>query len=213
MLRDLPVGAERVLDYGCGSGAYLRLIAGGRPGLKLFGTDRFPPPPLPPGVEWLALEQVEAAGPFDWITLAHVVEHVAEPLALLERLARVLAPDGGGIWIATPNADSFIMDAAGSWARDIDFPRHREVFTARGLTRILARSGLDVTPVAPPIINAALNTWSTLRNVLADRSAGVVSRAWAFCKTSLALAGHALQPTPRRMATSPELIMICRRRT
>jgi len=135
--RALPGEARRVLDFGCGSGAFLALIAAVRPDAELFGTDFHPPPPGRTDFEWLAPDALEAAAPFDWITLGHVIEHVADPSALVSRLAGLLAP-GGGLWISTPNADGFLTGAAGAWSRDIDIPRHRAVFTRGALGRLLA---------------------------------------------------------------------------
>jgi len=208
--RATPTGARRILDYGCGAGDYLARMAAARPNARLFGTDLVRPQAASLGYAWIGPDQIEAAGSFDWITLGHVIEHVPAPAELLARLARTLTP-GGGLWIATPSAESFLFRAAGPWARDVDFPRHREIFSRRGLERLLADAGLTATFVPAPRLNAILNTLSTARNILGDRDlrwARRILKAWA---TTLALACHLLKPKSRREPESPELIVLCRR--
>jgi len=99
---------------------------------------------------------LESMGPFDWVTLGHVIEHVADPDDLFKRLGAALAP-GGALWIATPNAESFLIAAIGSLARDIDFPRHVHLFSMDGLTQRLATAGLRVCLLPAPRLNALLN--------------------------------------------------------
>ena len=205
--RATPAGAGRILDYGSGAGEYLARMATARPDAQRFGTDLVRPPDAYPGYAWIDPDRIEAAAPFDWITLGHVIEHVTAPRELLARLAATLAP-GGGLWIATPNADSFLFRAAGAWARDVDFPRHREVFSRRGLERLLAGAGLTATFAAAPRLNAILNTRSTIRNILGDRELTGAARAWKTWRTLLALMIHLARP---HAATSPELIVLCRR--
>jgi SAM-dependent methyltransferase len=195
--RAVPADARRVLDFGCGSGEYLTRIAA--PGRLGFGVD-----PIEPGGgegrwRWIEPGEMERHAPFDWITLGHVLEHLDDPTGVLSRLAGLLAP-GGGLWIATPNADSFIFRIAQGLARDVDYPRHRTIFARAGLERRLAEAGLAVTWRSPPRVNAVLNVaTSTARG-----PAVVRARAW------LALAAHLLAPRRGRDAVSPELIAVCR---
>ncbi len=198
--RAIPATARRVLDYGCGAGAYLTSVA--LQGREAFGVD-----PIRPGEHgapwrWIAIDDLERAGPFDWITLGHVLEHLDDPAGVLSRLAAMLAP-GGGLWIATPNADSFLFGAAGGAARDVDYPRHREIFSRAGLERLLGGAGLGTTWLSPPRVNAVLNAATTAGQMRPVRIVTLV-RLWA------ALARHLLTPRRRRDAESPELVVLCR---
>ncbi|MEO8926959.1 MAG: methyltransferase domain-containing protein [Caulobacteraceae bacterium] len=204
--RGAPADARTILDYGCGAGDYLARFAD-RAG---FGTDLIAPETGAVAFTWLAPGEIGKAAPFDWITLGHVLEHLAEPAAVLARLAARLAP-GGGLWIATPNADSFLFTAAGPCARDIDFPRHREIFSRRGMERLAAGAGLTCQFASPPRLNAVLNTAATVRNILRDSERGVAVRAGLALRTLLALAVHLAEARPSRDRDSPELIAICRR--
>ncbi len=205
--RGTPARAGRILDYGCGAGDYLARFAG----RACFGTDPLAPKDRTAAFAWLEGDDISAAAPFDWITLGHVLEHLADPSAVLARLAAALAP-GGGLWIATPNADSFLFTAAGPWARDIDFPRHREIFSRSGLEGLAAKAGLICQFASPPRLNAVLNAAATVRNILADAECGPPARVAGVLCTLAALAIHLAKPQPSRNRASPELIAICRLR-
>lgn len=199
--RHLPPGARSVLDYGCGSGSYLESLD-----LELrYGTDITP---ASGSFVWVDLKDLDRLPiQFDWITLAHVLEHLTEPDDAMKVVVEHLAP-GGGVWIATPNADSFLFDAFGTYARDIDFPRHRQIYSRRRLTTYLSEFGLEVTFHAPPRLNAFLNYLFTVRVTLADRSRPALRRWGHIVRGSAAVIAHLLWPSADR---SPELIVIARR--
>ena len=150
------------------------------------------------------MDDLENGPTYDWITLSHVLEHLDNPRAVRERLKRRLSP-GGRIWISTPNTDSFLMTTTGRWSRDVDFPRHREVFSRHGLTVFLASMGLSADFLPAPLLNGAMNAVSSLKNVKQDAGAvlGQVVRAAASTAGMLALS-----PTQRDRA--PELIVVSR---
>jgi 2-polyprenyl-3-methyl-5-hydroxy-6-metoxy-1,4-benzoquinol methylase len=80
---------------------------------------------------------------FDLILMLNLIEHVADPGALLDQARRLLAP-GGVIWLQTPNFRS--LDARlfrkRNWA-GLHCPRHWVIFSDEGLRRVLSRSGLE----------------------------------------------------------------------
>ncbi len=204
--RATPAEAMRVLDFGCGAGAYLTgIVADGR---AAFGVDPVRPDSVPQGWRWIEIDAMELFAPFDWITLGHVLEHLADPAGVLSRLAGLLAP-GGGVWIATPNAASFIFAVAKGAARDVDYPRHREVFARDGLEHLLASAGLDVTWVSAPRANAVLNVATTARQILSDPGRPASRRLLALVRTGFALLQHLLKSRRHRDAESPELIALC----
>jgi 2-polyprenyl-3-methyl-5-hydroxy-6-metoxy-1,4-benzoquinol methylase len=205
--RNVSAQAVRVLDFGCGDGAFLSALKLHRPDLELFGSDIARAPQGMIDFQWLSPDRLEDAGPFDWITLGHVIEHHPSASALVGRLASVLAP-GGGLWIATPNAESFLIAMAGAGARDIDFPRHKEILTRRALSHLLVKSGLEVQFLSAPLLNAALNTRATIANLARDRASRPMVRAWAIAKSLAGLAGHMIAPKPLREERSPEIVAI-----
>jgi SAM-dependent methyltransferase len=92
-------------------------------------------------------EDFDARERFDVILMLNLIEHVADPSALLQRAADLLSPRGI-LWLQTPNFRS--LDAAlfrrRGWA-GLHCPRHWVVFSDDGLERALARSGLDAFEV------------------------------------------------------------------
>jgi len=140
--------ALRVLDLACFEGDLLDGFSA--EGFRTFGCD-----PSERAVEaarakghqvWLggiedALRVIPAEERFDLVVMAHTLEHATEPLAALQRAARLLEPDGL-ILISTPNLDSAQIDRFGpTWAHWHP-PFHRFVFSAQALAALAAASGL-----------------------------------------------------------------------
>jgi 2-polyprenyl-3-methyl-5-hydroxy-6-metoxy-1,4-benzoquinol methylase len=97
-------------------------------------------------------EEYRPAAPFQNVILGHVLEHVAEPVALLRRVAGWLAP-GGRVLAAVPNARSLHRQAAVLMgllpsedalnARDLAHG-HRRVYDPGSLRRDFEDAGLRV---------------------------------------------------------------------
>lgn len=101
----LPPGT-RLLEVGCGVGAVLAVLGQEFPGISLHGVD-LEPAQLEfarghlgrAGVE-ATLVQADARslpfddGSFDHVWMMWFLEHVADPVAILEEARRVLVPDG-----------------------------------------------------------------------------------------------------------------------
>jgi SAM-dependent methyltransferase len=136
----------RILDVGCGTGEFLYdlTVRGFR---DVMGVDLFLPADFrdPPGVRILrrSLENV-TEGPFDLITLHHVIEHTREPVAMLREVSRLLAPSGRAL-VRTPLADSWAADVYGAEWPQHDAPRHLVVHTERSIAAAAERAGLRVT--------------------------------------------------------------------
>jgi SAM-dependent methyltransferase len=140
--------ALRVLDLACFEGELLDGFQAD--GWRTYGCD-----PSERALEaarskghmvWLggvedALRVIPAEQRFDLVILAHTLEHATEPLAAMQRTARLLEPDGL-ILISTPNLDSAQIERFGpTWAHWHP-PFHRFVFSAEAITRLAAASGL-----------------------------------------------------------------------
>ena len=144
--------AGTVLDVGCSVGYVLE--AGRRLGLAPTGVD-----PAAFAVEacrdrGLAAEvgTLETLpfdeGRFDLVTAKHTLEHLADPLAGLREIRRVLSP-GGVALLVVPDADywkRFLMPRRGGFFRpDRAGWQHHVYFTDRHLADACRRAGL--TPV------------------------------------------------------------------
>jgi 2-polyprenyl-3-methyl-5-hydroxy-6-metoxy-1,4-benzoquinol methylase len=132
----------RLLDVGCGAGGFLKQMQ--QLGWTVQGVD-FDAQAVATaralGLD-VRLGGIEAAeGSFDAIALNHVIEHVHDPLALLQACAQALNTTGA-LWVATPNLQSFGHSRYGRFWRGLEAPRHLQLFTAASLGSLLLRAGL-----------------------------------------------------------------------
>jgi 2-polyprenyl-3-methyl-5-hydroxy-6-metoxy-1,4-benzoquinol methylase len=144
---DLPINiAPRILDIGCGRGNLLKIMKG--MGCDCHGTERteFPMDDHSQGIH-IHRENLEdivfAEGFFDAVVIWHVLEHIDNPISMIQETARILRP-GGMLVVAVPNFGSF---QAGifreSWFH-LDLPRHRHHFTPDILLSCLSKNGFGI---------------------------------------------------------------------
>jgi 2-polyprenyl-6-hydroxyphenyl methylase/3-demethylubiquinone-9 3-methyltransferase len=149
-----PLEGKTALDVGCGAGMLAEPLA--RLGAKVTAVDAAPElievakghaegQGLDIDYRPVGVEQVE--GRFDLVTAMEVIEHVADPEAFVENLARRLAPDGLMI-LSTPNKTGWsklltitIAEGLGRIPKGThDFDKFIDPETMRGL---LAKAGLE----------------------------------------------------------------------
>lgn len=209
IIRDAPKSVATVLDYGCGSGEYLNLLAEQGYKAQLFGTDITQPRSADPEVfQWIALDKYDQNGhQYDWITLSHVIEHVPDPMSVLIRLSSCCSV-GGRVWLSTPNAQSVLISVFQGNARDVDFPRHRQIYSRKCLVQLLSAAGFEVKQLPSPRIDALMNYVSCARNLLNNPSIGAVRKVITLCTDLLRLTCHLLKPAAWRMEDSPEIVLV-----
>lgn len=136
-----------VLEVGCGGG--LMLAAFQQRGWLALGIERneevMRMTQAAPGVKIITtpVEALSADVRFDLIVLFQVLEHIADPVALLVECQRRLAPDGHLI-VNVPNFASWQSHFAGPGWLHLDVPRHQSHFTPQTLSSALERAGLSV---------------------------------------------------------------------
>lgn len=85
---------------------------------------------------------------FDLILMLNLIEHVADPQAVMAKAAGLLSAHGR-VWVKTPNFDA--LDARmfrhRSWA-GYHTPRHFIIFNRQSIERLGARAGLEVSSFA-----------------------------------------------------------------
>ena len=105
-----PLDGRTALDVGCGAGLLTEPLA--RLGARASGIDASPElidvarrhaAAMGLDIDYRAGDVQELEGRFDLITCMEVIEHVADPAAFVQALARRLAP-GGLLILSTPNA-------------------------------------------------------------------------------------------------------------
>jgi SAM-dependent methyltransferase len=147
VLGDHPV--RRLLDVGCGLGFYLRAMAEAWPDAQAQGVelvDAAASRAERPGVEVLRQpwDKVELpSGEFDIVSLIHFLEHQTDPGADIERAAALLRP-GGALVVEVPRLDGWGRRMFGRWYWPHLPPQHLQVFSTKGLTRLLEDRGLEV---------------------------------------------------------------------
>lgn len=114
-----------LLDYGCGRGLFVKYLRRhGHP--HVHGFDPYGNPQA--FGDRAALDH----GPFDFVLLQDVLEHVEDPRALLTELNGYLKP-GGTILIGTPNADQIDLGRPLNFLNELHAPYHLHIYTRAGV--------------------------------------------------------------------------------
>ncbi len=193
----------RLLDYGCADGYFLQLARAQGwdvAGVEVSRTMR-ERASTTLGVPVAASLDDLATDTFDAIALWEVIEHLSEPVAMLERLRGRLSPRGV-LMLSTPNAGHWQVEREPAQWRGFRPPSHLVLFDARALCLALARAGLKqvvVTKVSPL---PAMPPW--LRRASASLEAALAAgqaRPW-FVALALWRAVRLLGWGWRRMAGS-----------
>jgi SAM-dependent methyltransferase len=143
----------RVLDVGSGGGAFLGAAlekgfnaSGLEPSSECIRvvTERLPAVRIAQGM----VESADiAAGSYDVVTLWDVLEHLADPRAIVQRIASWLVP-GGLLLVQLPDADSLPAKLLGPhWP--LLLREHLSYFNEATITRLLEEAGYRVVSVRP----------------------------------------------------------------
>jgi dTDP-4-dehydrorhamnose reductase/SAM-dependent methyltransferase len=136
-------GAGRLLEIGCGNGAFLGKFSAAQPGWELTGTEfddknravieAIPNARLHCG----GLDTLE--GQFDLVIAIHLLEHIVDPVSLLREAAAKLKP-GGRIFLQVPNVKESPFDLL--------IADHVSHFSVESLVALLAPAGFDLLAIS-----------------------------------------------------------------
>jgi SAM-dependent methyltransferase len=129
LMRYLP-RAARVLDYGCGNGAFIRIASGA--GFDVDGFDV-----IPEAVAMLKQWNKYVTDPrdYDAVTAWDVIEHIDEPNIFLERIRK-----NAFLFVSLPVFDDLMTIRESKHYRPGE---HLYYWTAGGLIRWMASRGFD----------------------------------------------------------------------
>lgn len=144
MFLPAPRDSARLLDVGCGNGYLLKRMS--EMGWQVAGTE----------VDAEALKVARSRGltvyhgelsdqnfpdnSFDAVHLGNVIEHVYDPLALIQECRRILKP-AGKLVILTPNSISWGHKHFKADWRGLEPPRHLQIFNPPSIKLVLEAAG------------------------------------------------------------------------
>lgn len=144
--------AGRLVDIGCGNGAFLRAVRNKAPDWRLNGVE------ISPGCvsalqTFSGLEQVGPSiqvldGDFDLVSLIHCLEHVADPLNSLIEIRQRLSPDGR-LFIQCPDFRENPYDLV--------IADHLNHFSAASLAHLLGRAGFAVETLTKGLVKREIS--------------------------------------------------------
>jgi 2-polyprenyl-3-methyl-5-hydroxy-6-metoxy-1,4-benzoquinol methylase len=140
----------KLLDVGCGSGQRLEQMQ--RLGWTVSGLDFDEKAVAAAKQRGLDVSCGTIPGiwfppdTFDVITMNHVIEHVPNPIELLEECKRILKP-GGKVVLATPNSACWGHRVFKKNWRGLEPPRHLHVFSPISIEQTLRNAGFEKVEV------------------------------------------------------------------
>jgi SAM-dependent methyltransferase len=203
LVRTLAPPPARLLDAGAGRGRFVAAArragydaVGIEPSIR--GTDG--PSGRPGHLDPVSIENA-AIEPrsLDVVTVWHVLEHLEDAGAALERIATWLRP-GGGLLVGVPNLASLQARIGRERWYHLDVPRHRVHFTPEGLQTLLRRHGFAVHATRHTLLeHNPFGMWQTLVSRLTRHPSyvyNVLKRNAPLRSPDLAIAVVALPAAP-----------------
>lgn len=198
----------RLLELGVGNGATFRKFKDW--GWQVEGIDFDPQAVKTCTDSGLNVKQGDLAaqrypdGAFDAIFSSHVLEHVPDPLALMQESARILKQNG--LFVAvTPNSSSCLHGLFKSNWRGLEPPRHIHIFSVKAMRRLAERAGFSHVEVVTSNYSASGVFYSSVQLAAASKHKMLIMGLANLARLALNLY-HYLFPD-----SGEELILIARK--
>lgn len=150
----LPKSKGKILDYGCGTGEFLKTCQ--HAGWNISGVE--PSHVARQKAEALTHKKIEEEltefnQEYDSITLWHVLEHVTDLNQTITQLCTVLKKDGQ-MFLAVPNHLSYDAEFYKQHWAGYDVPRHLWHFSQSTMQQALKKNGLTIVKTIPMNLDA-----------------------------------------------------------
>jgi ubiquinone/menaquinone biosynthesis C-methylase UbiE len=165
----------KVLELGCGRGLLLKELH--KAGCSCTGLERpdFPAEAIGNDITFTkgsAYDTPFSDNSFDIVVLWYLLEHVSAPSRVLQEANRVLR-QGGVLFVAVPNINSWQARFFGKYWFHLDVPRHAHHFSTQTLSTALKRAGFKAQTqqgVSPEqsvfgFVQSAINTCAPNRQL------------------------------------------------
>lgn len=160
---DADIGNGSMLDFGGADGRFLPDFSGPKHVFEISD--------VPPAESVTRISRESDLKTYSYVQLAHVLEHVPEPLALVRKVA-ALVEENGYLFVEVPqDLPDQIIDAlrSGSGVNSLGIHEHINFYSASAVRKLLEASGLKVVAVEAVTVVSPLTTQPFIRG-LARRS-------------------------------------------
>lgn len=173
-----PMGGNNFLDIGCGDGYNLKVMS--RYGWNTYGFEIGEKGRKDNIYYDTDISQVDfGQAKFDFIRIWHVLEHVRDPLAFMEKVSSLVS-DNGIICIGIPNAGSLYAKLFGRYWYNRDIPRHLVNYNPRNAARLCEKFGLKVVRTEHQSSGGLLGSLQHFINARFHTNYNLINRIYLF---------------------------------